>query len=61
MEDRAVILLRACADLLDKQNKSPYVLDILSTLVEYDGDKCDGSCLLEDIVDYLEYDVNDKE
>jgi hypothetical protein len=49
MEDRKVTLLKACRDLLKKQDKSPYVLDLLSETVHYDEADCDGNCLLEDI------------
>lgn len=49
MEDRKVTLLKACRDLLKKQEKSHYVLDLLSETVFYDEAECDGNCLLEDI------------
>jgi len=49
MEDRKNILLKACRDLLEKQNKSSYVLDLLSETVLYDDAECEGNCLLEDI------------
>jgi hypothetical protein len=49
MEDRKVTLLKACRDLLKKQEKSSYVLDLLSETVYYDEANCDGNCLLEDI------------
>lgn len=54
MEDRKVTLLKACRDLLNKQNESPYVLNILEELISYDGAECDGYCLLEDIEMELE-------
>ena len=47
--DRKTELLIAAYKLLNKQNETPYVLDILSTTVHYDGEDCDGSCLMEDI------------
>ena len=53
MEDRAIILLKACRDLLNKQNETIYVLNMLETTVHYDETECDGSCLLEDIEDLL--------
>ena len=46
---RAIYLLGAAYRLLDKQNQSPYVLNILNTIVFYDGVECDGSCLMDDI------------
>jgi hypothetical protein len=49
MEDRKIILLKACRDLLKKQENSGYVLDLLSETVFYDEAECDGNCLLEDI------------
>ena len=54
MEDRKVTLLKACRDLLNKQNESPYVLNMLEELIFYDGAECDGHCLLEDIEMELE-------
>ncbi len=52
--DRKVVLLRACLELLEKQNDSGYVLDLLSETVFYDDADCDGYCLMEDIKDELE-------
>lgn len=49
MEDRKTILLKACMELLEKQEKSCDVLDLLSEEIYYDGTYCDGGCLLEDI------------
>lgn len=46
---RAETLLIAVWKLLQKQNESPYVLNILSEIVVYDGAECDGSCLKDDI------------
>ena len=53
MEDRSITLLKACRELLNKQNESSYVLDILSEKVHYDDADCDGNCLLEDIEVHL--------
>lgn len=47
--ERAVTLLKACKELLNKQNESAYVLNILEQTVYYDEADCDGGCLLEDI------------
>ena len=49
MEDRKITLLKACRDLLKKQEDAGYVLDLLSETVFYDDAECDGNCLLEDI------------
>ena len=53
MEDRSITLLKACRELLNKQNESVYVLNLLEETVYYDDTDGDGSCLLEDIEDYL--------
>lgn len=49
MEDRKTTLLKACRDLLRKQNHSPYVLNLLNETIFYDEANCDGHCLLDDI------------
>lgn len=49
MEDRKVTLLKACLELLIRQDESSYVLDILTETVRYDEADCDGYCLMEDI------------
>lgn len=49
MEDRKVTLLKACMELLQKQNDSYYVLNLLEETVFYDEANCDGYCLLDDI------------
>ena len=54
MENRKITLLKACRDLLRKQNDSSYVLNLLSETVFYDNVDCDGYCLLEDIEIELE-------
>lgn len=54
MQDRKITLLEACRDLLEKQNRSNYVLDLLSETVHYDEADCDGYCLLDDIKSELE-------
>lgn len=51
--DRKTILLRACRDLLQKQNESGYVLNLLEECVTYDGYEVEGSILLEDIIDEI--------
>lgn len=53
MDDRAITLLKACRNLLNKQKGSFYVLNLLQETVFYDGADCDGYCLSDDIEDYL--------
>ena len=50
----AEVLLKAARDLLDKQNETIYVLNILEETVTYFGVECDGGCLIEDIDAWLE-------
>lgn len=57
MEDRKTVLLKACLELLQKQETSPYVLDMLSETVYYDECDCDGYCLMNDIRIELGLDV----
>lgn len=52
-EDRAMVLLRACLNLLNKQKNSFGVLDILKETVSYDEADYDGYCLSDDIRDFL--------
>lgn len=47
--ERAVVLLKAVKELLSKQYKSHYVLNMLAETVYYDDAECDGSCLIDDI------------
>lgn len=47
--ERAVVLLKAAKELLSKQYKSHYVLNMLAETVYYDDAECDGACLIEDI------------
>lgn len=52
--DRKADLLIAAYKLLNKQKESPYVLNMLSTTVNYDDAECDGACLMDDIEYCLE-------
>ena len=54
IEDRAITLLRAAEQLLEAQNSSGVVLNLLTETVFYDGTNCDGYCLLNDISVYLD-------
>lgn len=47
--ERARTLLKATKELLEKQENSSYVLNILEQTIFYDETKCDGFCLKEDI------------
>ena len=40
--ERAKVLLKACYDLLQKQEESHYVLNLLEITVHYDEADCDG-------------------
>lgn len=52
--DRKNVLLKAALELLQQQEKSHYVLNLLSETVHYDEVDCDGYCLMEDIKAELE-------
>ena len=52
--ERAKILLIAAKDLLEKQENSGYVLNLLRETIFYDEAECDGSCLKNDIEYWLE-------
>lgn len=52
--ERAKVLLKACYDLLQKQEESHYVLNLLEITVHYDEVDCDGYCLKNDIETELE-------
>lgn len=49
MEDRKKVLLKACLELLQRQEDDECVLNLLEESVFYDNTNCDGACLLEDI------------
>lgn len=49
MENRKEVLLKACLELLQKQENSNYVLNLLEETVFYDEVDCDGCCLIDDI------------
>lgn len=52
---RARELLEATYELLQRQDESPWVLNLLEETVYYDEAECDGGCLMEDIEDLLEF------
>ena len=47
--ERAKTLLKATKELLEKQENSSYVLNMLEQTVCYDETECDGVCLKDDI------------
>jgi len=51
---RAVELLKVVREIMQRQNESGYVLNILEETAFYDGAECDGYCLLDDIEIELE-------
>jgi len=51
---RCEVLLKAAYDLLRKQYKSSYVLNLLEETVFYDDTDCDGYCLANDIAYLLD-------
>lgn len=53
VEDRKITLLRAARDILRKCEDSHYVMEVSGVTAVWDGAECDGSCLLEEIEDFL--------
>lgn len=52
--ERAKTLLKATKELLEKQDNSYYVLNLLEETVFYDEAECDGYCLKDDIGDWFD-------
>lgn len=52
--DRAKTLLKATHEILQKQEESPFVLNVLEQTTIWDGVECDGYCLKEDIEDWFD-------
>ena len=52
--ERAKTLLKATKELLETQDNSYYVLNLLDETVFYDGAECDGCCLKDDIGYWLD-------
>lgn len=52
--ERAKTLLKATKELLEKQDNSYFVLDLLEETVFYDEAECDGYCLKDDIGDWFD-------
>ena len=60
MEDKAErmeILLRAMCDIMKKQDKSHYVLNIFEQTAIWDDAECDGYCLYEEAKELIGYDA----
>ena len=57
--EQAKTLLKATKDLLEKQDNSCYVLNLLEETILYDGAECDGTCLKNDI-DYWFYELEEQ-
>ena len=51
---RAIILLKATSDILEKLDDTPYVLNFFEQTAVWDGIDCDGYCLMEEINILLE-------
>ena len=51
---RARVLLKATHELLEKADDSPYVLNALEIIVNYDGAEYDGQYLKEEIEYYFD-------
>lgn len=47
--ERAKTLLKATKELLEKQENSSYVINVLKQTIVYDGVEYDGVCLKDDI------------
>ena len=54
MMDRAIVLLKATRDILQKQADSSFVQNVLDITAKWDDAECDGYCLLDDIKALLE-------
>ena len=54
-EDRAIVLLQATLELLNKCDEGPFVKSVFEETAFYDGTDCDGYCLKEDIKNFLEF------
>lgn len=48
-QERSKILLKAAFEILTKCNDSAFVLNVLEQTAIWDGVKCDGYCLFEEI------------
>lgn len=53
ISNRKDVLLKAAYDLLTKQKRSHFVLNLLNQTAHYDDADCDGDCLREEIAQEL--------
>jgi hypothetical protein len=53
-KNEIITILKACLELLERQENSSIVLNLLEETVVYHGAECDGSCLMDDIKLLLE-------
>ena len=53
-KNEIITILKACLELLERQENSSIVLNLLEETVIYHDAECDGSCLMEDIKLLLE-------
>ena len=59
--ERKDTLLKATHELLSKQDKSAFILDLLTETVHYDDADCDGYCLMNDIEIDLDLEIKQNE
>ena len=59
-QKRALILLKATLDILNKCIESRYVLDVASVTAIWDNAECDGYCLKEEVEELLESLLNEE-
>lgn len=52
--ERAKTLLKATKELLEKQENSSCVINVLEQTIVYDEAECDGYCLKDDIGDWFD-------
>lgn len=55
--ERAKVLLKAMCDMMQKQDRSHYVLNIFEQTAIWDGAECDGNCLFEEAKWLIDYDA----
>lgn len=52
-QERALILMKATLDILNKCDEGPYVKNVLETTAIWDEAECDGYCLKDELEDLL--------
>ncbi len=53
-QDRALVLLKATLDILNKSEQSSHVINVMELTANWDDTECDGYCLKGDIECLLE-------